>query len=330
MGLLGLNDYADVQSVGIPRALLYFRYGVLWQTFFGELGREVVLSRETDRALVADGEMLSVDECCLASKVYLGHAASLADQCDALFIPSIDNVGRLRGFCTKFQSLPDLVENTLYHQHIRIVSCLVNDAREHAPLKDAFLTLARRFGASAGEAKHAWRAALHAQERADHAAATGQERLVASLGSLPSEERPLAILLAAHPYLAHDAYLGGSVSTSLERMGATVLYADQMDHDRTCKASFKFSETLPWVVNRELIGAITLLHEHIDGIVLVSAFPCGPDSMTDDAIMRCIQGKPILNVTIDAQSGMAGLETRVESFVDILRYQKTGGYIHAR
>ncbi len=49
--------------------------------------------------------------------------------------------------------------------------------------------------------------------------------------------------------------------------------------------------------------------------------------MTDDAVMRCIKGTLILNLTIDAQSGTAGLETRVESFVDILRYQKQGGYV---
>ena len=35
--------------------------------------------------------------------------------------------------------------------------------------------------------------------------------------------------------------------------------------------------------------------------------------MTDDAIMRCIQGTPILNLMIDAQSGTAGVETRVEA-----------------
>ena len=52
-------------------------------------------------------------------------------------------------------------------------------------------------------------------------------------------------------------------------------------------------------------------------------------SMTDDAIMRCIQGTPILNLMIDAQSGTAGVETRVESFVDILRFQQKGGYVHA-
>ena len=50
--------------------------------------------------------------------------------------------------------------------------------------------------------------------------------------------------------------------------------------------------------------------------------------MTNDAIVRFIKGKPILSLTVDAQSGLAGLETRVESFVDILGYQRKGGYIH--
>ena len=81
-------------------------------------------------------------------------------------------------------------------------------------------------------------------------------------------------------------------------------------------------------MNRELIGSILLLKDRIDGIVLVSAFPCGPDSMTDDAIMRCIHGMPILNLMIDAQSGTAGVETRIESFVDILRFHQKGGYVN--
>ena len=137
----------------------------------------------------------------------------------------------------------------------------------------------------------------------------------------------MAILLVAHPYVAHDPCFGGQIAELLDGMGCVVAFADECDHDEALRASFDFSETLPWLVNRELVGAITLLHDRIDGIVLASAFPCGPDSMTDDAILRCIQGKPILNLTIDAQSGTAGLETRVESFVDILRYQQKGGYV---
>ena len=155
-----------------------------------------------------------------------------------------------------------------------------------------------------------------------------QERLLASLAPSHGQSagRPLAILLVAHPYVAHDPCFGGQIAELLDGMGCVVAFADECDHDEALRASFDFSETLPWLVNRELVGAITLLHDRIDGIVLASAFPCGPDSMTDDAILRCIQGKPILNLTIDAQSGTAGLETRVESFVDILRYQQKGGY----
>lgn len=84
---------------------------------------------------------------------------------------------------------------------------------------------------------------------------------------------------------------------------------------------------MPWIVNREIIGTILHLYDHLDGIILISAFPCGPDSMTNDAFIRCVKGKPILSLTVDAQSGTAGLETRIESFIDILRYQKRGGYL---
>ena len=33
-----IADYADVRTVGIPRALLYYRYGVFWAEFFTLLG----------------------------------------------------------------------------------------------------------------------------------------------------------------------------------------------------------------------------------------------------------------------------------------------------
>lgn len=326
----------NLRRIGMPRALLHHRYGTLWTTFFEELGCEPVLSGPTDRDVVARGDALSNDECCLASKIYLGHVASLADAgCDAVFVPSIANVGRRRGFCTKFQALPDLVANTFADARLNVVSCLVNEVEERVGMKDALIGLAaaERLGSSR-EAKRAWKAASRAQEQAERSALLGQTRALAQLDAARAaarrpEDAPLGILLAAHPYIAHDAFMGGALVDMLERMNAVVLFADQADRERSLKASFEFSETLPWIVSRELVGAITQLHDQVDGIVLVSAFPCGPDSMTDDAIVRCIQGRPVLNLTIDAQSGTAGLETRVESFVDILRYQKKGGYVGA-
>lgn len=81
------TDWADVQVVGIPRALLFYRFGVLWTTFFESIGRTVVVSEPTDKAIADGGDRLSVDECCLASKVFIGHVESLAGRCDAVFVP---------------------------------------------------------------------------------------------------------------------------------------------------------------------------------------------------------------------------------------------------
>ena len=144
-----------------------------------------------------------------------------------------------------------------------------------------------------------------------------------------AEQAPLSILVVAHPYIAFDQYMAGDIIRSLTQLECMPLFACETDHAKSYKASLDFSSTMPWIISRELIGSILMLKDQVDGIILISAFPCGPDSMTDDAIMRCIQGVPILNLMIDAQTGTAGIQTRLESFIDILQFQRRGGYIRA-
>lgn len=323
--------YADVKRIGIPRALLYYRYGIAWQAFFEHLGLEVVLDAPSDRLTLETGDHLSVDECCLASKLFLGHVLALVERgVDAVFVPSIMGYGRFETFCTKFQALPDLTVNAfaVAGKRVRVVSVRIDERGDESE-EQAFIGLGQRFGASRKEAKRAWRAAVAAQRAYDGAMAHEQEALVKSIAKLPEADRPLTILVAAHPYVSHDPFVGGVVEDALREQGACVLFADETDRARSLKRSYDFSHSIPWMVNRELIGSILALHEVIDGIVLMSAYPCGPDSMCDDAIERCIKGKPILTLTVDAQAGTAGVETRVESFVDILSYQKKGGYLNA-
>lgn len=292
--------------------------------FFRAIDRTPIISKPTDRATVERGSALSNDECCLTSKIYMGHIDSLIGACDGIFVPCIDNLGNFKSFCTKFQALPDVVANTFIEQAPTIVSCQVNDTIEHIGMKDAFLKLGADFGCAPRQTKRAWKEALHAQQQSEDDACAKQTQLLQN-----RSRNDVTILLAAHPYLAHDPFMGGALEDMLSAMGVTLLYSDYCNRKQALQKSFEFSDTLPWIVNREIIGSIMQLHSAVDGILLVSAFPCGLDSMTDDAIVRCIQGKPILNLTVDAQTGTAGLETRVESFVDILRYQKRGGYIHA-
>lgn len=336
--LSALNPSPRVQTIGIPRALLFHRYGTLWQTFFEELGINVIVSEETTRAVLEAGDARSIDEACLASKVFMGHVAALLGKVDAVFIPSFASVNHRAGFCTKFQSLPDLVSSTFHDERLTVISLDLEDATDAKKTKAAFLDLAARLGASGAQAKKACKAAASAQAAHDaraakHAAETlslmAKYRKVAASDPHGRETAPPLILLVAHPYLSHDRYVCGDIIDALEGTGSVVLFADEVDHGKAFKRSFDFSETLPWLVNRELAGAALDLKGAVDGIVIVSAFPCGPDSLFADALMRRLDGMPILNLMIDAQNGSAGVQTRVESFIDILRFKQEGGYLDA-
>ncbi len=330
MPVLSQPAFADVQNVGLPRALMWYRYGTKWRTFFEELGRTVVVSGNSDRAIFEAGQKVSVDETCLASKLYLGHVIQLLDRpdVDAVFVPSLANKGYDHEYCVKHQAAPDLAANALYERQPRIMSFAIEGKKNKRAEEEAYLELGHQLGVSQRAASRAWKAARKAQEEHDDALAHAQESIVKATSKLPESERPLTILIAAHPYVAHDAYVSGPVLDALHDADATVLFSDEFDHERAFKRSYDFSSTMPWLVSREIVGSILELYPHIDGIVLMSAFPCGPDSMTNDAIARRIEGKPILTLTVDAQSGTAGIQTRVESFVDILTYQRKGGYLH--
>lgn len=318
MNLMKSADLGFVQTVGIPRALLYHRYGTQWTTFFKQLGLTCVLSPETDREIMERGTALSIDESCLSSKIFLGHVDALIGRCDAIFIPRIANYGEYCDMCTKFHALPDLARHTFREQSLCILDTEI-DLTHGCPEKSAFLALGLRLGRTKKQTLRAYDAACKAQEREE-------KQRAKTLHAAVKKHAGLRILLIGHPYVLRDDYLGSQPARILTEMGTEVLFADDVNHSDARKASRSFSRMVPWMISRELIGAILTLKDKVDGIVLLTAFPCGPDSMINEMIIRRIKDKPILQLTMDAQTGTAGLETRLESFVDILHYKKEGGY----
>ncbi len=330
-------SYCDIKTIGIPRALLWYKYGRHWQTFFELLGFTVLVSDVSDKAIFDEGERRSSDEVCLASKMYLGHVAQLIGKCDAIFVPNHDSCDVRAGFCTKYQSLPDMVAATFRDDYVRILTIHIERAMDQKRTRRAYVDFAiHELGATPKAALSAYRkstAFLRAYERrvANHQEETF--KLLATYKKLlekdksGSESAPLTILLVGHPYVTHDDYISGDIKDAIEAMGAVLIYADESDHSSCFKRSFEFSDTLPWIINRELVGSILNNLSRIDGIVLLSAFPCGPDSMFDDAVMRKINDVPVLNLMIDSQSGSAGVQTRIESFIDILHFQGKGSYL---
>ena len=312
-----MNEKKDLKTIGIPRGLMCYRDGLLWKTYFEKLGYTCLISQKSNREVLEKGTEYAVDEACLPLKMYLGHVRDLIGRCDAIFIPREAGYSNIERACTRYSSLPDLCANIFRQERISIVS-FSYDWYDKTNEQEVYVKFGQMLGHSKKEAKKAYKEAKKFQDDFLKRQQKRQSELLANDG--------MKVLMAGHPYVLHDPYIGASLGQTLEELGAKVLYTDYENRAECLKRSYKFTETMPWLINREIIGACMALKDRVDGIVIVSAYPCGPDALADDILMRSFHDIPILQLTIDAQNGTAGMETRLESFVDIIRYQKAGGY----
>jgi len=300
-------------KIGLPQALLYYRYSTLWKTFFEELGCEVILSGKTDQELLTRGESLSDSECCLPVKSYLGHVARLTRNCDYILAPRFERLAASEEFCVRFWGITDVVRGTF--PGARVLSYNLQGQKAGSELM-GFMGLGKALGKSRGRTLRAYWRAKQAQLAADIRAVSEQNRILSKLG--------LKILVAAQPYIAHNACIGGPLLGLLREQGAIPIFADLCDRAPCRKKSGELSASLYWTMNKEIIGAIGLTRMQIDGVILVSAFPCGTDSLVNELILRRVKDIPVTQIILDGQQGEAGLQTRIESFLDIIKEKKHG------
>ena len=300
-------------KIGIPRALLYYRYQVLWNTFFQELGIETVISPHTNKTLMDAGSHYAIDENCLSSKLFFGHVSALEGKCDAVFVPRIANYGKDGVMCSRFEGLYDFAVNTFREHDFDFVTCNV-DIQQKCPEEQAYVMLGVSLGASEAKAREAYQKSYQAWQAAQKAHIAEEEARL--------HDDRIKILVVGHSYNLYDEYIGKPILKGIEQLDAVPLCSDAVDLKQAQEDSLNICKSVPWIMSRELLGSIAKYHNDVDGIILLTAFPCGPDSMINEMIIRRIKDRPILNLLLDSQDGNAGIETRLESFIDIIRFRK--------
>ena len=300
-------------KIGIPRALLYYRYHVLWNTFFQELGIETVISPHTNNTLMDAGSHYAIDENCLSSKLFFGHVSALEGKCDAVFVPRIANYGKDGVMCSRFEGLYDMAVNTFRDHDIDFVTCNV-DIQQKCPEEQAYIMLGVSLGASKSKAREAYQKSYQAWQAAQKAHIAEEEARL--------HDDRIKILVVGHSYNLYDEYIGKPILKGIEQLDAVPICSDAVDLKQAQENSLNICKSVPWIMSRELLGSIAKYHNDVDGIILLTAFPCGPDSMINEMIIRRIIDRPILNLLLDSQDGNAGIETRLESFIDIIRFRK--------
>lgn len=295
----------DKIKIGIPRGLFYYYEGYFLEKFLTYLNFEVITSPTTNKHIIDEGIKYSNDEMCLSLKIFLGHISYLKDKCDYVLIMRIDNYGRYEQTCTNFLGLYDLINNMF---DVKTIDININHIKKETLYK-SLKKFGEQISIPISKIKEAYHSALIKSEK--------HYKNLITINKNQLYKEGLKIMIVAHSYNLYDEFIGTPIVNYLEKNSINIVFSDRFLKETIKDLSYEYCPNLYWHYNKENINSLVANISKIDGIIFLSSFPCGPDSLVNELILRKID-KPYLNLIIDDQSSLTGIETRLESFIDIL------------
>lgn len=292
--------------IGIPRGLLYFQYGTQWEGFFRELGAEVVLSSETSKVTLNRG--CGLDGVCLPVKVFFGHVCELRDRVDYLFMPRIISVAPRQYTCPEIIGITDMIRSNL-NELPDLLEVNIDFRRHQVSLYQAIIKIGAALGCGKSASLLAWCRAWRRQNP--------------PLPFHSAEGKQCRIGLVGHPYIIFDRLISMDIINRLRNSKITVITPQMISAAQAAQAAKAVGKEIFWSGGCHLAGAAFLMMQGsrpVDGILLMTSFACGPDTLIGTVISRKAKAMniPCMQLSVDEHTAEAGFATRVEAFTDML------------
>jgi predicted nucleotide-binding protein (sugar kinase/HSP70/actin superfamily) len=310
--------------IGIPRAMMFYRYYPLWSTFLRELGVEVIISPPTSKRLLDRGIIHAPEDTCLPVKVAMGHVEWLRDKVDIIFIPRLVHMSPKYATCPKFLGLPDMMRADV--DDLPPILDPTFDAKKESFAR-TFMKLGRNFTRNPFRIRKAYKRAIIEYDRFRKLVSNGVGVLEAmGLDERREAESPadasILIGVVGHPYNLYDRYTNLDLFRKLANMGARVVTPEMLPPSVVEEALASLERPPYWELAREIVGsALHFLNGHADGVIHLVSFECGPDSLLQYLLEfenRHRLGIPYVPLVMDEHTGEAGVVTRLEAFIDMI------------
>lgn len=322
-------------KIGIPRALGYYNYYPFWHGFFEALGIETIVSNPTTKQMISKGSALVVSETCLPVKVFIGHILDLLEKgVDTIYVPSIQSIDHKIYNCSKIRGLPDLVRNVVKKDFLLLEPTLDKSQKDQGFYEYLQESVSPLGITDEEEIKNASKKGWEYQNNFNRMLRSGvafEKALKTAVSGkviITSEKNTdwIKVAVLAHGYNLHDNQISMRAIQKLEKMEIKACTAEMLTGEQK-EEGFRTLETqIYWANELEMTGAAGyyLDDNDIDGIITITAFGCGPDSIMVERISRFAKKfqKPLLSLTVDEHTGEAGFITRLEAFCDMLTRKK--------
>ncbi len=300
-------------TVGIPRCFSVYTLWPFYSHFFHELGVEAVLSSGISPAGVARVE----SGYCFPAEIAHGAVQAAFDaRPDFLFLPHFRDMESYESdvhanFCPITQGLPYYIRQAFPEiPDERVLSPVVSFKYGEEKALEPFILLGETLGFDEKEVRAAFAAALVKQrEYAEKAASLGREALAEARRS----KRPVIALLG-RPYNAFTPDANMGIPRKFTSRGCTIIPFDILPFENE-----DIFANMYWYYGQQDMKASRLVkNEDNVFVTYITNFSCAPDSFMLHYLKWNMGTKPFLVLELDSHSADAGVDTRVEAFLDII------------
>ena len=301
-------------TIGMNRSLLMNTWFPLFNTFFRKLGFGVCLPESVDHNAI---EQKGAPFC---HPVELAHGSMgelLKLDTDHIFLPHLRSMPLKSGdrscTCVLVQGEPYYLRSAFPQLEERSVLSPVLHMQEGASqLRRALLETAASLGSDVNRAVFAFEEAIKEQENFFADLRVKGEEFISQLEADPSRD---AVALFGRPYNALSSWGNKSIPAKFATRSIDIIPCDMIPRSEACSPDLN----MYWATGEQIMDSAVYVsaHPQLFGTYITN-FSCGPDSFLLSHFRKIMDKKPSLTLELDSHTADAGIETRIEAFLDIV------------
>lgn len=313
------------KTIGISKSFLTHNFFPLYYSFFDALGMKVVVSD----AISDYGVQHKRAAFCYPAEIAHGLFHNLLEKSlDYIFLPQVLELKSKKALrprkeqqstCVILQSEPYYLRNTFKKSDKgRILIPIIDFSKGYRSSQKAFVELAEKIGYGKQDAIRAYGAACDKQDDFTEGLKQSGRKC---LEELKKDSDRIAVVLLGRAYNTFAAEANMAIPDKFSSRGVTVIPFDCLPYEDESD-----DRNMYWASGQMLLKAARFIKKHPQlYAVFVTNFSCGPDSFIVGNVRDIMDKKPILILEIDSHTADAGVNTRIEAFLEIVeRSRRTG------
>jgi len=307
------------KTVGLN--LSYHNYTLLplFTHFFSKIGFRVILPDYPDPRGF-DRECTSF---CFPAQLSLCMFQNLLDKNpDYIFLPEIfemwtegETSQRLdfNSSCVFVSGEPFYLKQAFkdYDLESKIITRYFNFSNGYEPEEGKFIDIAKQLGVEESLAIEAYREALEWQRNFQREIKEEGEKFLNFLRENPEK---FAVVLVGRPYNSFTSFANKGVPQKFASRGVYIIPFEFLPF-----GDYKLDESQFWESGKKILKAAKAIRDNEQLFpVYITNFSCGPDSLLVPQFRQIIGTKPSLTLELDQHTADAGINTRIDAFLDIV------------